>query len=187
MAQVLGLSRLPDGFAANVERIMQTNEPGELLSACEKLLETTRLLLLAEQRQVLCQPASFPDAFGSGYPELKADLHRVMLACEERDLFRLKGSFVSFYHELSRCLAQGFTGVEYSDFNGLSEYEQDLAALGFPVLLPYMLAEDFAGLHQQCLAFIQYLEQFLSERLVQLNTFATLDELSAHLSDYRNG
>jgi len=55
--------------------------------------------------------------------------------------------------------AQALTGIEYSDFNCLAEYEQDLVALGFPDLLPYVAARDFAGLHEQCQAFDQRLQQ----------------------------
>lgn len=50
------------------------------------------------------------------------------------------------------------TGVEYSEFNGLSDYEQDLVSLGFPPLLPYLAAGDFNGLYWQCQAFDQHLE-----------------------------
>jgi hypothetical protein len=181
MAQVLALSKLPVGFADSVERITQTTEAEELLLTCENLLATTRDLLQTEQGRILCHETTYPAVFDGAYPELKADLQRVILACEERDMFRLKSSFVSLYHELSRGLAQVISGVEYSGFNALSEYEQCLTALGFPALLPYVVNEDFAGLHQQCQAFGQHLEKFLSEGSVQLSKFATLEELQKHL------
>jgi hypothetical protein len=100
-----------------------------------------------------------------------------MLACETGELFRLKSSLASLYHELARGIAQVRTGVEYSSFNTLSEYEQDLAALGFPALLPFLVAGDFSGLHQQCRVFGERLEYFLRENSVQLNKFDTQDEL----------
>jgi hypothetical protein len=181
MAQVLELPKLSAGFAGSVEHITQTTEPEDLLSACEILLDSTHDLLLAEQRRILCHKTTYPAVFDGAYPELKADLQRVMLACEERDMFRLKSSLVSLYHELSQGIAQVLSGVEYSGFNALSDYEQDLGALGFPALLPYVVSEDFSGLHQQCQAFGQHLEKFLSEGSVQLNTFATLEELQKHL------
>lgn len=181
MALVLALSKLPAGFAESVEHITQTTEPEDLLSACEILLDSTHDLLLTEQCRILCHKTTYPAVFDGAYPELKADLQRVMLACEERDMFRLKSSFVSLYHELSRGLAQVLSGVEYSGFNALSEYEQDLTALGFPALLSYVVNEDFTGLHQQCQAFGQRLEKFLSEGPVQLSKFATLEELQKHL------
>jgi hypothetical protein len=105
-----------------------------------------------------------------------------MLACEQRDLFSLKGSLLSLLHELSCGVAEATTGVSYSEFNGLSEYEQNLVDLGFPALLPYLSAGDFEGLHQQCLAFDRRLREFLMEREVPLNSFASLDDLQEHLA-----
>jgi hypothetical protein len=180
LPQVLALPKLPKGFAETVERVMLARESGELLSACETLLRTTRDLLLAEQRQVHCSEATFPAIFRAGYPELKADLQHILLACERQDLFSL--SIVSLYHELMIHMAQAFTGVEYSGFNSLAEYEQDLVALGFPDLLPYVVARDFSGLHRQCLAFDQQLRKFLTERGVELNAFGTVEELQTHLA-----
>jgi hypothetical protein len=91
----------------------------------------------------------------------------------------------SFYHELMLHMAQALTGVAYSSFNSLAEYEQDLVALGFPDLLPYVAAKDFAGLRQQCLLFDRRLQQFLQEHGAVLNTFASLDELQEHLDGQR--
>ena len=102
-----------------------------------------------------------------------------MLACERQDTFHF--TLMSLYHELMIHMAQAFTGIEYSSFNSLADYEQDLVAFGFPDLLPYVVAGDFAGLHRQCQAFDQRLRQFLTEYSVPLNAFATLDELQQYL------
>ena len=180
--QVLALPRLPAGFAESVQRLIAACDPNELLSATRNLLHTTREFLLAEQRQFLCSETDFCTVFNSGYPELKRDLQAVMLACEQRDLFSLKGSLLSLLHELSCGVAEVTTGVSYLGFNGLSEYEQNLVDLGFPALLPYLSAGDFEGLYQQCLAFDMRLREFLMKRGVPLNSFATLDELQKHLA-----
>ena len=58
---------------------------------------------------------------------------------------------------------------------------RDLVAFGFPDLLPYVLAQDFEGLHFQCQVFDQRLRQFLTEHDVPLNDFATLEELGQYL------
>jgi hypothetical protein len=179
IAQVLALPKLPVEFAETVERITASYDPGELLSACETLLRTTRDLLLSEQRQVQCNETTFPAVFHAAYPELKGDLQHILLACERQDAFSL--SVVSLYHELMIHMAQAFTGVAYSGFNSLAEYEQNLVALGFPDLLPYVVARDFAGLHRQCLAFDQRLRSFLTERSVELNTFDSVEALQKHL------
>jgi hypothetical protein len=182
MAQVMALPKLPVGFAETVERIAISLDPGELRAACDTLLHTTRDLLLAEQRQVLCQQASFPAVFNSGYPELQGDLQRVMLACERRDVLSLKTSLISLYLELSLGITRVLTGIEYSNFNALSEYEQDLVALGFPPLIPYLASGDFDQLHRQCVVFGEHLKRFLAERSVDLNAFDTLDELRTALA-----
>jgi hypothetical protein len=175
MPQVLALPKLPARFAETVERVKRSREPGELLSACETLLRATRDLLLDEQRQVLHGEASFPAVFRAGYPELKADLQHILLACERQDVFAL--NLVSLYHELMIHTAQAFTGVQYSGFNSVAEYEQDLTALGFPNLLHYALAGDFAELHRQCLAFDRRMREFLAECGVELNAYDTVEAL----------
>lgn len=181
LPQVLALPQLPVAFAETVQRAVAAHEPTELLAAVATLLQTTRDLLLAEQRRWLRRETTFPAAFDAAYPELKRDLQGVLLGCERQDLFALKGSLLSLYHELSRAIALVETGVAYSDFNTLAEYEQDWAALGFPALLPYLVAGDFAELHRRCLRFDVRLRQFLTERSAELNTFATLAELQAYL------
>jgi hypothetical protein len=181
MDQVLALPKLPVKFADTVDRIVQTQDPDELLAACEMLLHTTRDLLLAEQRQIQRSETTFPAVFHAGYPELKGALQHVMLACERQDMFALKGPLLSLYHELALGMAHVFTGIRYTGFNSLSEYEQDLVALGFPALLPSVMAGDFTELHRQCRVFDQHLQKFLTEHEVQLNTFATVDELQEYL------
>ena len=179
--QVLALPRLPADFAAALQRTIAAHEAAELLAASEAVLRTTREFLLAEQRRTLRQATTFPAAFDAAYPELKRDLQGVLLGCERQDLYSLKTSLLSLYHELSRMLAQALTGVEYGSFNSLTEYEQDLAALGFPTLTPHLATGDFAALHRQCLLFDQHLRTFLTERAVELDDFATLDELQESL------
>jgi len=180
--QVLALPRLPARFAKSAQRLIAACDPDELLSATRSLLDTTREFLLAEQRQFLCSETDFLTVFDSSYPELKRKLQAIMQACEQRDLFSLKGSLLSLLHELSCGIAEATTGVSYFDFNGLSEYEQSLVDLGFPVLLPYLSAGDFDGLYRQCLAFDMRLQEFLTEREVPLNSFATLDDLKENLA-----
>lgn len=181
MEQVLSLPKLPVGFAETVQRMIDAVGPGEILDATEVLLKTTRQFLLEEQSQHLCSQTTYPDVLNSGYPELKRDIQAVMMACESEDMFSAKGSLLSLLHEMSRAVAEVSRGVAYSGFNGMSEYEQDLSVLGFPSLLPYLTAGDFAGLHHQCQFFDGRLKEFLSENAVELNNFATLSELQEYL------
>jgi len=181
LEQVLALPRLPVDFAATLHRAVAAHEPAELLATTEALLRSARDFLLAEQRRTLRHETTFPVVFDSAYPELKRDLQGILLGCERQDMYGLKTSLLSLYHELSRMLAQAFTGVEYDSFNSLAEYEQNLAALGFPALTPHLATGDFDALHRQCLAFDQHLRDFLVERSVELKDFATLDDLQAFL------
>ena len=88
---------------------------------------------------------------------------------------------------VSLGVARVRTGVAYSGFNSLAEYEQDLTALGFPDLLPAMtaaiIAGDFQELHRQCLDFDEHLRDFLSERSAPLNTFDRLEDLQSYLQE----
>ena len=182
MAQVLALPKLPAGFAGTVQRITIAFEPHEILSGIEHLLQTTRDLLVLEQHQFLRGETTFPAVFDSGYPELKRDLQAVMMACKRRDIFSLKRSLLSLLHEMSRGIAQVSTGVQYSGFNALTEYEQDLVTLGFPALLPPFAVGDFDEVHRRCTLFDQHLKTFLAEKSVKLNNFDSLDELKRYLS-----
>lgn len=52
LAQVLALPKLPVNFAVTVERMTNAFTPAAVLAATVQLLNTTRDLLLAEQRQL---------------------------------------------------------------------------------------------------------------------------------------
>jgi predicted nucleotidyltransferase len=177
--QVLALPKLPPDFAGKVQAVITTADPAELLQATEELLDGTRALLLAEQLKERGGEAKFLEVFSGTYPEFKAGIQHLMLACEREDPFTFE--LMSLYHELMVHMAWALTGVGYSDFNSIAEYEQDLAALGFPNLLPFFAAGDFAGLYEQCRLFDRRLREFLAERGVSLNSFATLDALQAYL------
>lgn len=181
LAQVLALPRLPDGFAATIDRVVTAMAPQAVLDAVDALLATTRALLLAEQRAVLHSAATYVDVFNAGYPELKRDLQAILLACEQADLFAAKGAVLSLLHEMSRGIAQAGTGIEVTNFNALCDYEQELSALGFPELLAPLLAKDFDTLAQKCHCFDRRLQAFLQENGVGLNDFATLEELQLFL------
>lgn len=180
--QILALPHLPDNFAAAVAQVTNATTPNELLVGCEELLDATHALLLAAQRQYPNPNVTYASAFGAGYPELKGDLHHILLACERRDTFSLKRVLVSLYQELASAITKAETGVSYGSFNSLADYEQDLMALGFPALLPYVATGDFAELHRQCLAFDRHLRQFLTDRGVTLYDFATVAALRQHLA-----
>jgi hypothetical protein len=110
LEQVLALPNLPPGFAETVQRVSTAFEPAELLAAVETLLRTARELLLAEQQRTLTSGATFAEAFHAGYPELKRDLQGIMLACERQDMFTLKASLLSLYHEMSYAAGRVITG-----------------------------------------------------------------------------
>ncbi len=176
---VLALPRLPDDLAGLVAQVTTATEPEEMVAASEALLGATRRFLLAEQRQALQREASYAEVLAGAYPELKGDLQHVLLAAERRDWFDFK--LWSFYHELMVHMAEAETGVSYSDFNSLMDYEQDLARWGFPDLVAPVVARDFAALHEAVQAFDRRLRSFLGERDVALQSFDTLDDLQAYL------
>jgi hypothetical protein len=181
LAQVLALPRLPARFLETAHCVTTFTDPVELLAATEILLQTTRDLLLAEQRGIISQEETFASVFNSAYPELKRDIQAILLGCQRQNQMEIRGSLVSLYHELSCGMRLVYNRAEYTGFNSLSEYEQDLAAAGFPPLLPALVAKDFDQLYQQCLKFDQRLKEFLSEQSVALNNFAGIAELKNYL------
>lgn len=181
MAEVLTLPRLPEGLAETVEAINCAATPQALLTACDALLETTRALLLQEQQAARRADATFPAVLAAAYPELKGDLQRVLIACERRDRFLLNSKLLSFYHELAIHVGIAQTGIAFSGFNTLEEYDQDFVALGFPALFPLAVAGEFDELHRQCLVFDAHLRGYLTEHGVALNDFASLEELQEFL------
>ncbi|MBI1299101.1 hypothetical protein GC175_29575 [bacterium] len=185
-ANVLTLPRLPHDFTALLERVIAAVEPGELAAACEDLLLSTRRFLLAEQAEIDRNKRSFAEVFGPGYPELKGDLLHVLLACERKDLFSLKDKLLSLYHELSIHTAWAADGIDYNDFNSLADYEQNFVALGFPALLPHLVNRDFDELHRQTLLFDARMQSFLTEKGIELYSFADLDALENHLQQKQN-
>jgi hypothetical protein len=187
LAQVLALPKLPADFAATVERVVAAMAPEELVAAVDTLLRTTRDLLLDEQRQWLGAAATYPDVFNAAYPELKRDLQGILQACEQEDMFALKRAMLSLQYEMARGVTQVATGFVSTGFNGLADYDQDLTGLGFPALTPLLVAGDFAELHRQCQVFDLRLREFLAERAVKLNNFATLAELQHFLRNDLQG
>ncbi|MCB0062603.1 MAG: hypothetical protein KDE19_10830, partial [Caldilineaceae bacterium] len=180
--QILMLPHLPTTFATTVARITNATEPETLLKGCEALLDATHALLLAAQRQLADPSVTYATALGAGYPELKGDLQHMLLACERHDRFALKRLLVSLYHELALAIAYAETGIRYTTFNSLADYEQNFVARGFPALLPPVETQNFEEVHARCLAFDAHLQTFLLDRGVNLYTFATLEELRQHLA-----
>jgi hypothetical protein len=182
LAQVLALPRLPQAFGAHVNRVVAAMTPADVLAATDALLDATHTLLLEMQRAYLREAATWPAVFDAAYPELKRDLQAIMQACEQADMFAAKNAVLSLLHELSRGIAQVESGFVTTSFNSLRNYEQDLTALGFPALTPRLVAGDFTGLHEQCLAFDARLQAFLTERAVKLNNFASEEALRRFLT-----
>jgi hypothetical protein len=180
-AHVLALPRLPEDFAALVERAVAAVEAPDLAAVSEELLLLTRRFLLVEQAEATHRERSFAEVFGPAYPELKGDLLHVLLACERKDLFSLKDKLLSLYHELSIHTAWAADGVDYNDFNSLADYEQNFVSLGFPALLPHVVNRDFDELHRQTLLFDARMQSFLAEKGVRLYSFANLDALEDYL------
>jgi hypothetical protein len=180
--QLLGLPRLPQGFADAVDALHSSTEIPVLLHACDSLLQATRDLLLAEQRAVQQGETGFPAAFKAGYPELKNMVQKIIIASERNDRLAVAVALDLLYREISLPLAQALTGISYGGFNSPADYEQDLAALGFPSLWPPFESGDWEELRRRCYAFDEQMQRFLTQHGVDLCAFATLDDLRHSLT-----
>jgi hypothetical protein len=181
LEEVLTLPRLPEGLGEMVGALVRACAPRALQEACEALLQATRTFLLAEQREVFREQTGWAPV-GRVYPELKAMLQRVRMACEREDAFDLNNRLIDMYAELGMVLAKATDGAAMSDFNSLAEYEQDLTGWGLPDLLALADARDFAELARQCVSLDERLQRLLVERGAERFEFASMEELRAHLA-----
>lgn len=180
LEQLRSLPRRPVDFETNLRWISDATDPDDILAATEALMASTRAMLVAEQAEVQRESRPFAEVLDSAYPELRGDILHIVLACDRQDMYG--STLTSLYHELMIHMARALTGIQYSSFNSLAEYEQDLEALGFPALLPYLEARDYEGLRAACGRFDERLRSYLTEQRVGLNAFASLDELEAWLA-----
>lgn len=180
--QLLTLPRLPQSFAEAVDALHSSTEIPALRQACDSLLQATRDLLLAEQREVQRGETGFPAAFRALYPELKNMVQKIIIASERKDRLAAAFSLDLLHREISLPLAQALTGISYGGFNSPADYEQDLAALGFPSLWPPFESGDWEELRRRCFVFDEQMQRFLTQRGVYLCAFATLDELRRSLA-----
>lgn len=181
LAQVLALPRLPEDFERRARRLVEAHTPEDVLAATGDLLSATRKLLLELQREVLKEEVTFTQVFDSFYPEYKGGLQHVMLSAGRKEQSSMP--LVELYHELMIHIAQAESGVPYSSFNSLMDYEQDLEALGFPNLLTPALDQDFDRLKESCSEFDKRLKTYLTEQRVLLAAFGSIDELEMYLKE----
>lgn len=125
----------PVGLSATLESITAAQTVEQILDRIGHLMDSTYAVLLEGQQRTHRSSAPFATVFEAAYPELKADLQRILIACERRDRFGALGKALSLYHELTIHLAIAERGVRYSQFNSPADYQADLAARGFPDIL----------------------------------------------------
>jgi hypothetical protein len=179
LAQVLALPRLPENFELRAGRLVEARTPEDILAATGELLSAARKLLLELQREALKEEVTFPQVFDSFYPEFKGGLQHVILAAEREDLSCMP--LAELYHELMIHLAKAKSGVSYSSFNSLMDYEQDLEALGFPDLLGPAIDQDFGTVKERCIEFDRRLRAYLTEQQVRMGTFESTGDLEKFL------
>jgi hypothetical protein len=179
--QMLALERRPERLGELVDAVLRAPDGARLVTACTDLLDATREVLLAEQAQTQRVPASYPDRLGPAYPELKADLQRVLLACERRDLPGAQTKLFSFLHELHIHLAQGERGIDFSDFNSPDEYRHAPLARESEELVRLASRARFDELHEAASRFDRRLREYLTEIGVGLFSYESIEELQAAL------
>jgi len=185
LEQMAALAEVPADLTGLIGRITGARTCGELVDATDDLLERTRELLLAAQAEHLRVPQSYPERLDAAYPELRADLQRVLLACERGDAYGAQTKLHSFLYELHIHLAQAERGVAFGTFNCLSEYRRPLGERGFPDPIPALVAGRFDDLAERCVAFDRRLREYLVDLGVGLNSFASLDELQDAMREKR--
>jgi predicted nucleotidyltransferase len=179
LEQVLALAGLPNGFSEAVRRVTMATGPEDALAACDALMNATRKMLFAEQNRVEGGSRTFRDVFGTVYPELRAMIGHVKKACARED--RLDSALFVLYYEVMVHISRAMTGVQYTSFNCISDFERNLSELGFPDLLALFAAGDFKALERECDVFDDHLRMYLEQHAVALNMFADATQLQEHL------
>lgn len=180
--QMLALERRPERLGELIDSVLRATEGADLVRRCSDLLSATHELLLAEQAQTQRVPASYPERLGPAYPELRADLQRVFLACERRDLFGTQAKLFSFLHELHLHLAQGERGIGYSGFNSPDEYRHEPLAHETEKLIELAVGGRFDELREAAERFGERLRAYLGELGVGLYSYGSIDELREALA-----
>lgn len=172
----------PVGLSATLESITAAQTVEQIRDGIGHLMDSTYSVLLDEQQRTHRSSAPFAAVLEAAYPELKADLQRILIACERRDRFGALGKALALYHELTIHLAIAERGVRYSQFNSPADYQADLAARGFPELLDPAANGDFDRLYRQTLRFDERMRETLIEGGAALNDFADEAELTTWLN-----
>ena len=183
--EVMALDRIPPGLEELVDSVTTAATPTDLIAACDALLEAVRTLLLCEQAESQRVEPSIEARLGAAYPELRADVQRVLLACERHDLLAAQTKLYSFLHELHFHLAQGERGIEYSGFNSLDEYLSAEIETGFPDLVSPAVAGHFEKLQEETLRFDEILRAYLREAGAGLYCYESREDLERALRDAR--
>lgn len=182
--QVITLPILPEDYEALHHQIYSTTDARNLAAACETLLGRTRTLLLTEQESLPQHPQPYAQEFCSLYPELKDMIQHILRGCEAQDSYITTDAVLFVHEELAPTLARVLTGASYTAFHTPADYHHHLTSLGFPDLLPSLIAGDYPTLHQQALVFDRRLRELLISHSVPLNDFSSAQELSDYLSSY---
>lgn len=180
--EMLALERRPERLGELIDSVLRATEGADLVRRCSNLLSATHEFLLAEQAQTRRVPASYSDRLGAAYPELRADLQRVLLACARRDLFGTQAKLFSFLHELHLHLAQGERGIGYSGFNSADEYRHEPLAHESERLVELAVLGRFDELRDAAKRFDKRLRAYLGELGVGLYSYGSIDELRAALT-----
>lgn len=180
-SQVLALPRLPEDCGVLLNRIYGASDVRELASACESLLQKTRAFLLAEQLALPQEPKTYTEEFRSLYPELKDMVQHILRGCEARDPYMTTDAVLVLEEEVASPLARVLTGAACTSFHTPADFWHCLAELGFPNLLPAVIARDYDALREQALAFDRRLRDLLTENAVPLDDFGSEQELADHL------
>ena len=173
--QINSLKLVPKDFMKLIDQLLYETGQENIEDLSFNLLNMTRELLVSEQRKLKNNAKDIKEALNEGYPEFKGDLQRTEIACEREDL--LSSAYLLCIHEFMIHLAPAVEGVEYNEFNAMSDYFMDLAVEGFPDLVPYVQKKDFNGLKKGLMEFDQALRVFHRKHEIPLYEYGSLEDL----------
>lgn len=177
LEELLALERRPAHLDELVTAVLRARDGAELETACSRIAEEVRTVLHGVQEETQCVQPHYAAQLGAGFPELEADLQRVLLACERGDLLAAQTKLFSFLHELHVHLAAGERGIAYSQFNSADEYRHEALSAETAELVALASAGRLDELHDAAREFDGRLRSYLRELGVNLFAYGSIGEL----------
>ncbi|MBN1486229.1 MAG: hypothetical protein JW981_01230, partial [Anaerolineae bacterium] len=177
---VAQLSLKPDGLLDMVEIISTSGDLALIQETAESLVAATRSLLLNEQHTIKCSN-TVDEIFGGFYAGIKEYVNKILSACEKRNMVAVSYDAAYLQSDMASMLVHAETGVQYTDFNIVSEYRRHFDQLQFPDLSEVIAKGDFDAIKEQIQLFDERSQEYFACNSVDMNVIESMESLKAFI------